>query len=300
MPAVAIPIYLVIGNPLALDPAMRTAAAPGGGHGDMSEEQVRTLLAQLRERLDSNPDDAKGWTMLGRGLRVVNDFAGSAQAFAKASALVPNDASLLADWADSLGMTQDRSLEGKPRELIMRALQVDPRFPKALALAASVEYAAGKFGEAKRYWTRLLAVLPPDAPSATEVREILAQLDRKTGAATAAVAAINGTVKIAPSLASKIAPGDVLFIFARAVDGPRMPLAIIRTTAGELPKTFRLDDTMGMAGGPSLSSIAQVKIEARVSKNGDAIPKPGDLRGESAVVSPGMSNVDVMIDRVVQ
>ena len=300
VPAVAIPIYLVIGNPMALDPAMRTAAAPGGGHGDMSEEQVRTLLAQLRERLDSNPDDAKGWTMLGRGLRVVNDFAGSAQAFAKASALVPNDASLLADWADSLGMTQDRSLEGKPRELIMRALQVDPRFPKALALAASVEYAAGKFGEAKRYWTRLLAVLPPDAPSATEVREILAQLDRKTGAATAAVAAINGTVKIAPSLASKIAPGDVLFIFARAVDGPRMPLAIIRTTAGELPKTFRLDDTMGMAGGPSLSSIAQVKIEARVSKKGDAIPKPGDLRGESAVVSPGMSNVDVMIDRVVQ
>ena len=135
-PAVAIPIYLVIGNPTALDPAMRTAAAPGGGRGDMSDEQVRTLLAQLRERLDSNPDDAKGWTMLGRGLRVVNDFAGSAQAFAKASALVPNDASLLADWADSLGMTQDRSLEGKPRELIMRALQVDPRFPKALALAA--------------------------------------------------------------------------------------------------------------------------------------------------------------------
>ena len=299
----------------------------------MSEEQVTTLLKQLRERLESNPDDARGWTMLGRGLRVVNDFAGSAQAFAKASALQPNDASLLADWADSLGMTQDRNLEGKPRELIMRALQVDPQFPKALALAASVEYAAGKFGEAKGYWTRLLAVLPPDAPSATEVREILAQLDRKRGgsvtagtapdatppakagttstsapgpapgsafAGSPAVAAITGTVKIAPSLASKIAPGDVLFIFARAVDGPRMPLAIIRGTAGELPKTFRLDDTMGMSGGPSLSSIAQVKIEARVAKSGDAIPKPGDMRGESAVVSPGMSNVDVVIDKVVQ
>ena len=329
VPVVAIPIYLVIGNPTALDPAMRTAAA-AGGHGEMSEEQVMTLLKQLRERLESNPDDARGWTMLGRGLRVVNDFAGSAQAFAKASALQPNDASLLADWADSLGMTQDRNLEGKPRELIMRALQVDPQFPKALALAASVEYAAGKFGAAKGYWTRLLAVLPPDAPSATEVREILAQLDRKTGGGgtvgtapdptppaksgttstaaprpapgspSPAVAAITGTVKIAPSLASKIAPGDVLFIFARAVDGPRMPLAIIRGTAGELPKTFRLDDTMGMSGGPSLSSIAQVKIEARVAKSGDAIPKPGDMRGESAVVSPGMSNVDVVIDKVVQ
>src|SRR5205807_5519435 len=111
------------------------------GHGEMNEEQIRTILGQLKEKLEKNPNDAKGWTMLGRGLRMVNDFAGSAAAFEKASALGPDDAALLADWADSLGMTQNRNLEGKPRELIQRALKSDPNYPKALALAASVEYA---------------------------------------------------------------------------------------------------------------------------------------------------------------
>lgn len=78
-----------------------------------------------------------------------------------------------------------------------------------------------------------------------------------------------------------------------------MPLAIIRSTAADLPRSFKLDDSLAMAGGPALSSVAQVRIEARVSKTGDASPKPGDIRGESIIVTPGMSNVDVVIDKVV-
>ena len=335
VPVIAIPTYLLIGNPMALDPAMRASAAPGG-HGEMTEEQIRGLLAQLKAKLDANPNDAKGWMMLGRGLRLVNDFGGSAAAFEKANMLQPNDAALLSDWADSLGMTQDRSLEGRPRELIQQALKADPNHPKALALAASAEFATGKLPAAKAYWERLLAIVPPDSEAANEVKEILGQLDRRiaagaaspstaasasgsqeskaaaaspstspaTGGATKAgppsVAAITGTVKIAPGVASNIAPGDTLFIFARAVDGPRMPLAIIRGKAGDLPKSYRLDDSMAMAGGPSLSSIAQVKVEARISRSGEAMARPGDLRGESVVVTPGMKDVDVTIDTVVR
>lgn len=355
VPAIAIPVYLLVGNPTALDPAMLTANSADGSHGEMTPDQVRTILDQLKAKLEKTPDDVKGWTMLGRGLRLVDDFAGSAAAFDKANALAPGNAQLLADYADSLAMAQGRSLQGRPSELIQQALKADPKLPKALALAASAEFAQGKFAAAKGYWQRLLEVVPADSESANEVRAILAQLDTRiaggagagqaasasaaaaasptastsagaaSGAAKAAakepaasptalasgtssavrsgagapVAAISGTVKLSPALATKVAAGDTLFIFARAVDGPRMPLAIIRGSASELPRAFKLDDALGMAGGPALSSIAQVRIEARVSKTGEAMPKPGDLRGESAVVAPGMSNIDIVIDNVV-
>ena len=334
---------------------MLTANSADGSHGEMTPDQVRTILDQLKAKLEKTPDDVKGWTMLGRGLRLVDDFAGSAAAFDKANALAPGNAQLLADYADSRAMAQGRSLQGRPSELIQQALKADPKLPKALALAASAEFAQGKFAAAKGYWQRLLEVVPADSESANEVRAILAQLDTRiaggagagqaasasaaaaasptastsagaaSGAAKAAakepaasptalasgtssavrsgagapVAALSGTVKLSQALATKVAAGDTLFIFARAVDGPRMPLAIIRGSASELPRAFKLDDALGMAGGPALSSIAQVRIEARVSKTGEAMPKPGDLRGESAVVAPGMSNIDIVIDNVV-
>ena len=338
VPLIAIPIYLVIGNPTALDPANRVASAGTGG-ADMSAEQIRVILDQLKAKLEKTPDDLKGWTMLGRGLRLINDFAGSAAAFEKANALSPGDASLLAAEAESLAMAQGKNLDGRPRELIQRALATDPKSPKALALAASAEFAQGKFVEARGYWQRLLASVPPESESANEVREILSQLDARISAGggassggssmaalppssgapksatsasssavspapgptvqkSASVAAITGTVKLSPSLAGKVGSSDVLFIFARAVAGPRMPLAIIRSTAADLPRSFKLDDSLAMAGGPALSSVAQVRIEARVSKTGDASPRSGDMRGESIIVTPGMSNVDVVIDKV--
>ena len=110
---------------------------------------------------------------------------------------------------------------------------------------------------------------------------------------------ISGTVKLADSLAGRVAATDTLFIYARAAQGSRMPLAILRLKASELPRQFRLDDTLGMTGGPALSATPQVRIEARVSRTGEATPKPGDLRGESAVVAPGAANVEIVIDRAV-
>ncbi len=196
-----------------------------------------------------------------------------------------------------------------------------------MALAASAEYEQGRFDAAKGYWQRMLAVIPPDSEDATEIRNMIAQVEGKPAGAAPAVAppvamapaapgpmgtgaapagmpapagkAITGVVRLAPALAGKMAPDDTLFIFARAAEGSRMPLAILRLKASELPKQFRLDDSLGMTGGPALSATPQVKIEARISKTGEAQPKPGDLRGESASIAPGAGNVEILIDRVV-
>ena len=103
---------------------------------------------------------------------------------------------------------------------------------------------------------------------------------------------------IAPELAAKVAITDTLFIYARAEGGSRMPLAILRVPAKELPKSFSLDDSMAMAPTAKISSAQAVIIEARVSKSGGATAQAGDLVGTSAAVKPGAQGLRIVIDKV--
>jgi cytochrome c-type biogenesis protein CcmH len=110
---------------------------------------------------------------------------------------------------------------------------------------------------------------------------------------------VEGRVEVDPKLASKIAPGDALFIYARDPDGSRMPLAILRGTAADLPKSFALTDAMAMTPANTISRAKTVVVEARLSKSGNATPQPGDLRGASAPVKPGTDKVRIVIDTIV-
>ena len=92
-------------------------------------------------------------------------------------------------------------------------------------------------------------------------------------------------------------PGDTLFVFARAEGGSRMPLAILRRTAADLPLRFALDDSMAMAPTAKISGAQAVRVEARISKSGNAMPQPGDLVGTSGVVKPGARDLAIVVDR---
>ncbi|HXH86065.1 MAG TPA: hypothetical protein VNI35_04525, partial [Nitrospira sp.] len=109
--------------------------------------------------------------------------------------------------------------------------------------------------------------------------------------------AITGTITIAPVLAQKGSPNDILFVFARAVEGPPMPVAIVRATKQDLPFTFRLDDSNSPMPARKLSEAGDVVIVARLSKSGEAMPKSGDLQGMSQPVRPGTKLITVVIDR---
>ena len=126
-------------------------------------------------------------------------------------------------------------------------------------------------------------VAPPKAPAPT----------------SAASSGVEGRVEIDAKLASKVAPGDTLFIFARDPEGSRMPLAVVRGSASELPKSFALTDAMAMTPNNTISRARTVVVEARTSKSGSATPQSGDLRGVSAPVPPGAGKVRVVIDQVV-
>src|SRR5262249_8893236 len=133
-----------------------------------------------------------------------------------------------------------------------------------------------------------------------EVPKALASAPGRSSAPppAAAGASIGGSISIAPQVASKIDGSETLFVFAREEGGPRMPLAVLKASARQLPLVFALDDSMAMTPAGRISQARSVRVEARISRSGSATPQPGDLTGTSAVVKPGTRDVKIVVDRV--
>ena len=308
LPALAFGLYGWLGMPQAAD-SQRVSAA---GAAAMDEKQIVAMVERLAVKVRERPDDAQGWALLARSMSALERFKESAEAYAHLAKLVPNDAQVLADYADALGMAQGRTLEGKPTELVDQALRLEPRNRKALALAGTAALDRGDFARADQHWRALAAELPADSEDAKQVQAILADIGErasKSGRKLAAQppvaaapkamnSAVTGSVALAPELAARISGGETLFVFARAEGGPRAPLAVLRASARELPMKFTLDDSQAMAPGFNISSASALRVEARLSKTGNASPQPGDLAGASGIVKPGARDVKVVLDKV--
>ena len=311
VPLVAFGTYLAVGTPRAADPAVIAAMKM-----PTSDAQIVAMVESLAAKMKDRPDDPQGWALLARSMAAIGRFKESADAYERLSKLVADDPQVYADWADSLGMAQGRTLAGKPYELAKQALKLDPQHRKALALAGTAAMDARDYRAASDYWSRLAAQIPPDSPDHAQVQSVLAEIAERAAAtgsplpakrkalasapatAPSGAKSVTGSVSLAPGLASKLTGGETLFIFARSEGGPRVPLAVIRATAKQLPMQFALDDTQAMSPNMKLSGAEQVRIEARVSKSGNAAPQPGDLVGTSAVIRPGARDVKILVDKV--
>jgi len=318
VPLAAALTYARFGDPSAFNPLARQGA--DAAH-QFSQDDLKNMTRRLAERLKKEPDNANGWSTLARTYYQMGRFAEAAAAFEKLVELVPDEASLWADYADALAMTQGRKITGKPMELVNRALQLDPLQWKALAMAGTEAFDRQDYKSAAALWEKLQNSLPAEAPmkrqlagSINEARSRAgmpplaaaspapapAAPAEKSAAAVAADARVAGTVSLAEPLRGKVGPEDTVFIFARAAEGPRMPLALLRVAVKDLPKTFSLDDTMAVAPQFKLSNFNEVVIGARVSKSGNAMPQSGDLQGESQPVKLGRSDIAITIDTVVR
>lgn len=310
LPLVAFALYFAVGNFPALLPG--AASSPQSEAHNLSEAQIRELTGRLAARMEKEPDNVEGWTMLGRSYTALGEFAAAARAYGNAVARSGSDAALLADYADALAMAQGKRLDGEPEKLIERALAIDPQNLKALALAGSAAFERRDYPAAATYWERILKVVPEDSQFTQSVRASIAearQLAKQAGApapvaraptapekAPPAAKTVSGVVELAPALAARVAPDDTLFVFARAVEGPRMPLAVVRAQAKDLPFKFTLDDSSAMASGMKLSSQKQVIVGARISKSGNATPQRGDLEGVGQAVAIGATGVTVVVN----
>ena len=173
IPVLAIGLYFRIGSPQAISAstaAPARSAAPNRGQG-MSQQAIEANVDALAKRLEQNPDDVNGWRMLGRSYLTMGRYKDAAVAFARASALRPEDADLLADYAFALGMANGQRLRGQPQELIKKALKLDPENPKALELAGTAAYEEKNYTEAIAYWERLLKKSPGDTELTTALTE---------------------------------------------------------------------------------------------------------------------------------
>ena len=306
LPLLAIAVYVAVGNVRGLDPQQRQGASIGA-------REIEAMVERLAERLEQNPEDVEGWKMLGRSYGVMGRYAEAANAYARAAARAPRDADLLAELADALAMARGQNLQGVPEELVLRALQIDPANLRALALAGTAAFAREDYRAAARHWEAMLPALPPGSEDARsvqanidEAKALAAQkkapaAEKKAPGAQkkAAAAGVSGTVSLSPKLAGQAGPDDTVFIFARAVDGPPMPLAAMRRKVRELPVRFTLDDSMAMTPSAKLSGHAKVRIVARVSKSGNATARTGDLQGMSAPVANDARGVVLVIDSIV-
>jgi len=167
LPALAIILYSIVGNPKAITneaaPTFPTQATQPAAPPERTQEQIEANVAKLAERLKSNPSDAQGWTMLARSYSSMEKFGEAAGAYAKATELTPKDADLWAEYAFASAMAAGRSLQGKPMELVNRALKVDPENAKALQLAGSAAFEVKDYQKAVDYWQRVLKQVPPDS-----------------------------------------------------------------------------------------------------------------------------------------
>jgi len=329
------------GVPSAGPPSPEAAAAAAGNPhtSDAAEqEQFAAAVEKLAERLKGQPDDAEGWAMLARSYGMLGRTDEAVPAYQKAVALNGQDARLLADYADTLALKNNRNLEGEPMKLVERALKIEPNNLKALSLAGAAAFNRQDFAGAVRYWEQVVQHAPPDSPYLPQVQSSIAEARERGGLGPAAAAAgrpaaataaspatvvaaqaaaapqakpaaatdaaaagmIRGTVRLSPALAMMAAPTDAVFIFARPAEGSRMPLAILRKQVKDLPVDFVLDDSMAMSPGAKLSLFPKVVVSARVSKTGQAVPATGDLTGQSAPIGPTASGLMIEINEVVK
>jgi len=295
IPLLASSVYFTLGNVAAISHSEEMAKA---NPQTATAEDINKMVEGLAERLKASPDDANGWLMLGRSYQQLQQFPKAVNAFANAYRLLGDQVEVMLQYAEAIAFANDKSLNGKPSELINKALTLEPENLNALWLGGMMKAQQNDRQGAIILWRKLASLLPANIPEAKkEIQNAIANLENSTPGAvkqpeseqTETAVAANVSVAIEVSLSSdyqkSVVPEDTVFIYAQALSGPKMPLAIVRKKVSDLPIKVSLDDTMAMMPTMKLSNFEKVKLLARISKSGNAMTQPGDLIGVIEQVS---------------
>jgi len=323
IPLVSVVLYSQLGSRAALVGGPQPQAMPSDHPqvaGQQATPSLEEMTANLAARLESDPDNLEGWRMLGRSYMAMQRHAQARDAYARAYALAPDEPQIISEYAETLALAQGGALAGRPMQLVARLLEMDPAQPNGLWLSGLAAVQQEDFETAVHQWTRLSEIVgsgegadmlaqhlagararlgePAAAPAQAAAAD--APVSPPTPEGTPAGGTLSVQVFLAPALADKTTPSDTVFIFARAAQGPRMPLAIIRKTVGELPVSVTLDDSMAMTPAMRLSNFPEIVVGARISRSGNAMPQSGDLEGLSQPVADDRPQpVKITINRVI-
>ncbi len=306
IPAASVALYLIYGEYRVIEnpelvraaPAHQTAAAP-----QMSLEEME---AAIKDRLRDNPEDAEGWFMLGRTMMSKQQFGEAVTAFQRSNDLLANEPGIMFALADALAMQNNGNLLGEPEALVLSGLKLAPRFPNGLWLAGMAAEQRQDYKSAHRYWTQLLPLIADNPTSTREIQGLLSTLEERDPELVNAVAANSGgaslslVVDISPQLKAKAKPGDAVFVYAKAMQGPPMPLAVKKLTLADLPVALTLSDSDAMMPTMKLSSFNQVVVGARVSTSGNPVAQAGDFYTETGSIDSANppAEISLTIDQI--
>ncbi|OQW78072.1 MAG: c-type cytochrome biogenesis protein CcmI [Proteobacteria bacterium ST_bin11] len=300
VPLISLFLYGMLGEPQALAKAELVAS------NQKAADNVANMVAKLIERLKQQPDDLEGWMMLGRSYVYMQQYQNAADVFAELNKRKPNDPAVMLHYADALAMARNGQMGGEPAELVFQAVKLLPEDHTALWLAGMAKAEAGDFVQAISYWKKLSGLLPADNESQQQVQKMIQMAEaeqQKSQVATSSAAAVDIKVTVAldDALKAKVEPQYTVFIYAQAVSGPKMPLAIVRKQVADLPANVVLNDSVAMQPQTHLADFKQLRIVARVSKTGNAMSQPGDLLGAAQLDAvEGNPSVSVTINQEVQ
>lgn len=296
LPLGVVGIYLLIGTPAALNGVAAQTGQP---------VNIDQAVAELRTHLEQKPDDIQGWLLLAQTYGAMRKPGEARDAYDQVLHLDANSTAAMVGWAETDSMVRpDHRIDGRALELLERAVKQEPDNQRGLWLLGISDFQHDRYAEAAATWRKLQPLLEPGSTVAQAVAEQIAVADARAGGkpaptSTAEGPALQVQVALSPALKGKLTTGDTLFVYARAEQGPPMPLAVAKLDAAALPATITLTDTMGMTPQLKLSSVPRVFVGARISKSGQAIPQPGDLEGDAGVVDVGTRTpVKISIDKV--
>jgi cytochrome c-type biogenesis protein CcmH len=302
LPLAAAGLYLLVGTPVALNGVAAEA--------DQSLT-VQQAIDELRNHLAQQPGDRQGWMLLAQTNMMQRDPVAARDAYDHVLKLDANNGEAMVGWAEADSMlSNDHKIEGRALDLLKRAVQLQPDSQRGLWLLGISDFQRGQYHDASATWRLLQPQLEPGSPVAQAVAEQIAVADARSGGAPAggsgntpvAVAqgaALQVKISLAPALKTKLAAGDTLFVYARAENGPPMPLAVARLDASQLPTSVTLTDAMAMTPAMNLSSVPRVFVGARITHSGQPIAQPGDLEGDAGIVAVNSKTpVTISIDKV--
>ncbi|MHB1271593.1 MAG: tetratricopeptide repeat protein [Rhodanobacter sp.] len=302
LPLTTAGLYMLVGTPVALNGVIHQA-----GKSLTMQEAVAHLRAHLAEK----PDDIQAWMLLAQTSSMLHNSADARDAYDHILKLDANNADAMVGWAetDSL-LSKGHVIGDHARELLKHAVLLQPDSQRGLWLLGVSDFQRADYRDAAATWRLLQKQLEPGSEVAKAVAGQITQADARASGApaeastAAAAAAPHGAtlevrVSLAPALKAKLLPGDTLFVFARAEQGPPMPLAVAKLDAGKLPVTVTLSDAMAMTPALKLSSATQVFVGARISHSGEPTAQPGDLEGNAGIVAVDRRTpIEIRIDKV--
>ncbi len=313
LPVVAMSTYMWLGEVEGLNPAL-ASAEDKDKHPDLE-----AMAASLAHKLESDSGNAQRWVMLGRTYRALNQYDKALPAYQKALTLGADD-DIALERAEVLAQHHGGDFKGEPWAVIRQVLAKNARHFSGLLLAGSASYAQGDYKTAIRYWQQARDQLEEGDEEIQGIEIALNKAREKAGeplvasrpvlasphaasstaapaAAAAAGAGVAGRVSVDSALKASISPTDVVFVYATPTDGQKMPLAIVRKMAADLPFDFVLDDSTAMSPDRKLSSQAQVVLKVRISKTGEAMTRAGDWIGVIDAVAVGARHVRLVVNR---